>query len=295
MACSIYDPFRAGTAVYVVCILTGTSAMPDANSDMTFVIDGITAGSFEREKAPGSTMTFDFNHVVFSTTNLSNDAHILQVQTGLKGQQALILLDAIIYTKDDGVDDPGRKSSSFELSPGSADITAQPASSNNSTSQPSLTQSESKSNRKAIIGGSVAAAICVLGVLGILIFCLHSRSGEKITPLNLPPAGLSLPSLDTSKGNCGDILMLNGGYGDAGFFRGTRNLATPAAMTAIVPEGVSVNGSSPEHTQDDSDLTSLPAYSTIELLEVGHSRQTSSTSTNDMSIRKWPSRREQTV
>ena len=78
---------------------------------MTFVLDGTTAGTFERQRVPNSSMTFDFNHIVFSTTNLSNDAHTLQVQTGLKGQEALILLDAIIYTKDD--DDPDSDGISF--------------------------------------------------------------------------------------------------------------------------------------------------------------------------------------
>lgn len=91
-----------GTAVYVVCILTGSAASPDGNTDMTFMLDGKDVGSFE--KAPDGDATYHFNQTVFSATGLSNSSHTLQVQSGHAGQKALILLDAVVYTADDGID-----------------------------------------------------------------------------------------------------------------------------------------------------------------------------------------------
>lgn len=94
-----------GTAVYVICILTGSQNQPDGNTDMVFYIDGVTAGSFEKE--PDGDTTYLYNQIVFAKTDLAETTHTLNIQVGHSGVKSLILLDAIVYTAADGTGDDG--------------------------------------------------------------------------------------------------------------------------------------------------------------------------------------------
>jgi len=103
-----------GSAVYVVCILTGTSSNPNANSDMTFLLDGEEVGSFQQ--SPNGNPAYLFDSVVFSKNDLSLEQHNITLVSGRLGKVALVLLDRIIYTTEVADDQP---SSSQDSSPGS--------------------------------------------------------------------------------------------------------------------------------------------------------------------------------
>ncbi|KIK58739.1 hypothetical protein GYMLUDRAFT_141516, partial [Collybiopsis luxurians FD-317 M1] len=86
-----------GTAVHVFCALAESSTSPDGNSDMSFLIDGILAGTF-LQKAPGNN-NYKYGVPVFSNTSLSPSQHNLTIQNGhINGPKSLMLLDQIVYT-----------------------------------------------------------------------------------------------------------------------------------------------------------------------------------------------------
>ncbi|PFH54739.1 hypothetical protein AMATHDRAFT_281 [Amanita thiersii Skay4041] len=90
-----------GTAVYVFCALARTTTSPTGDSDMTFVIDGQVVGTFQK-RAPGIP-GFDYNVTVYANTTLSPAVHTLEIQNGhVDGYKSLLILDAIVYTYDDG-------------------------------------------------------------------------------------------------------------------------------------------------------------------------------------------------
>lgn len=85
-----------GSAVYVYCILTGSVSSPFGNTDMTFTLDGSSAGSFE--KAPDGNKTFAYSQVVFSKTGLGQGEHNITIEVGHNGTRSIFLLDRIVYT-----------------------------------------------------------------------------------------------------------------------------------------------------------------------------------------------------
>lgn len=85
-----------GSAVYVVCILTGTSTNPNGNSDMVFFLDGVQVGSFQQ--GPNGNPAYQFNSVVYSSDSLPMESHNITLVSGMLGERALVLLDRIIYT-----------------------------------------------------------------------------------------------------------------------------------------------------------------------------------------------------
>lgn len=85
-----------GSAVYVMCILTGSPSNPDGNSDMMFILDNKTVGSFQQ--GPDGNPAYLYNSVVFSMDGLPVMEHNITLLSGELGQAALVLLDRIIYT-----------------------------------------------------------------------------------------------------------------------------------------------------------------------------------------------------
>ncbi|KAI5117398.1 hypothetical protein M0805_004620 [Coniferiporia weirii] len=148
-----------GTAVYVVCILTGTSTSPDGNTDLTFKIDNATTSTFQR--APNGNATYLFNQTVFAQTGLPNTLHTITIESGHAGQKALILLDAIIYTADDN-----STSSSAASSPGAT------GSSSSDTSQ------SGSSTNVGVIIGPVVAAVIVVPAASIALFLFVRKRGR---------------------------------------------------------------------------------------------------------------------
>jgi len=87
-----------GSAVYVMCILTGSPSNPDGNSDMTLILDNKTVGSFQQ--GPDGNPAYLYNSVVFSMDGLPVMEHNITLLSGELGQAALVLLDRIIYTAE---------------------------------------------------------------------------------------------------------------------------------------------------------------------------------------------------
>ncbi|KAI5117400.1 hypothetical protein M0805_004622 [Coniferiporia weirii] len=155
-----------GTAVYVVCILTGTSTSPDGNTDMTFKIDNVTTGVFQKQ--PNGDATYHFNQTVFAQTGLPNTLHTITIESGHAGQKALVLLDSIIYTADDS----STTSSSSTPSP-SASIA------------PDNNQSGSSTNIGVIVGPIVAAVAAVLGISIALFVFLRRRRRKRSVRISI--------------------------------------------------------------------------------------------------------------
>ena len=77
-------------------IITHSSANPNGNTDMVFLVDGIPAGSLQQP--PTGDKTYFYNQTVFSQTGLASGMHTIRIEVGHNNTQAVILLDRIIYT-----------------------------------------------------------------------------------------------------------------------------------------------------------------------------------------------------
>ena len=86
--------FCLGSAVYVFCILSGSS--PDGNTDMTFFIDDEQVGAFAQ--APNGDPTLHYNSLVYSNADLNFGPHTFRLETGHLGKQAAVFLDYLMYT-----------------------------------------------------------------------------------------------------------------------------------------------------------------------------------------------------
>lgn len=170
---------------------------------MTFIIDGSTVSSFE--KAPNNDTSYNFNQTVFSQTGLSNGSHTLQLQSGHAGNKALVLLDAVIYTVNDGIDD-GDGGSSSGASPTSTSVTS-------TTASPLLDATTKHKSHTGAIAGGIVAALAVLGLLCALLFFMRRRrqhqpasanaqldapgpgpGPQMATTANIPPSSAVRPS-----------------------------------------------------------------------------------------------------
>ena len=85
-----------GSAVYVYCILTRHIPFPDGNTDMTFFIDNEQVGIFTQ--TTNGDPSFQYNALVYRNTSLENAPHTFRLESGHLGQQALVLLDYLVYT-----------------------------------------------------------------------------------------------------------------------------------------------------------------------------------------------------
>ncbi|KAJ8520582.1 hypothetical protein ONZ45_g2609 [Pleurotus djamor] len=169
-----------GTAVYVQCALARTRSSPTGDSDMTFLIDGQIAGAFARD-APGED-GYDYNVTVFSKTDLSPGVHSLVLLNGhVNGTKALVLLDSIIYTQDDGQpsSQPSSSSTTFTTT-----TTATPTSLNDNSSP-------STPINVSVVLASVFGTL-VLIILCVLAFLLHKR---KRKPPHLNATPFVMPSM----------------------------------------------------------------------------------------------------
>ncbi len=102
-----------GTAVYVYNVIpnTVTDANTDTGTNLTFSIDGARVGTFTH--TPSSSMEFDYNTPVHSSTDLNmNQEHTLVIQTVGDISPSLILFDYVIYTFSDDAESPASTSSS---------------------------------------------------------------------------------------------------------------------------------------------------------------------------------------
>ncbi|KAG9224295.1 hypothetical protein CCMSSC00406_0004794 [Pleurotus cornucopiae] len=149
-----------GTAVYVLCALSHSKARPFGSSNMTFFIDDRLAGNFTQE-APGAA-GFDYNVAVFVQTNLPSTEHNLTIQNGyVDGPRTLMLLDAIIYTQDNGKSEPSSISMGPKVGP-----TATTRASTESSSTPGSVIIA------AVIGSTGGVALIIL----LYLLCHRHRS-----------------------------------------------------------------------------------------------------------------------
>lgn len=81
-----FFPFGAGNSIQT----TGT--------DMTFLLDGNIVGSFLQKTVSGCCAEYQYNVPVYVNESLLNTQHTLTVETGVRGNKVITLLDQIIYT-----------------------------------------------------------------------------------------------------------------------------------------------------------------------------------------------------
>ncbi|PBK76657.1 hypothetical protein ARMSODRAFT_948481 [Armillaria solidipes] len=152
-----------GTAIYVKCILATTATSPTGNSDMTFYIDNDLVGEFY-QTAPGEP-GYEYNFTVYSNNSIPDGLHTFKLQNGhIDGIKALVILDAIIYSYDDGQSDFPSSASGVSGTPHATDT---------STS----TTSTSGTNIGSIVGPAVAVPLAmIIGV--VAFFLLRRRKGR---------------------------------------------------------------------------------------------------------------------
>lgn len=163
-----------GTAVYVFCALAESSTSPDGDSDMSFYIDGVLAGTFVK-KAPGVNNVYDYAVPVFAIESLTPEQHNMTLQNGhVNGTKALVLLDEIVYTAINTT------STSSSSTPTSSASSSTPSNSQGSTSSSDSVSSTKKSMR-SIIGPAVAVPIIILLLAAVAWFFLKRRKRQSYT------------------------------------------------------------------------------------------------------------------
>ncbi|KAL5490713.1 hypothetical protein ACEPAI_5547 [Sanghuangporus weigelae] len=143
-----------GTAVYVNCILTRSFTSPDGNTDMTFYFDDDDNPADVFQKTPNGDTSYQFGVTVFSATNLPFGEHTVRLEVGHAGQKALVLLDSITYTADDGSGGPVSSSS-----------TATGAESSSFTPAPSQTSLGSNLDAGLFVGPIVPTSILIIALI----------------------------------------------------------------------------------------------------------------------------------
>ncbi|KAJ6501427.1 hypothetical protein C8R47DRAFT_1193235 [Mycena vitilis] len=149
-----------GTSVSVNCILSDSLSNPPGNSNMTFLIDGVQAGTFSH--APTGAADFRSSTVFISET-LPLQKHTLTIQNGWSGgPRSLVILDFLTYLVED---DPPTMSGT----PGYG-VTSPTAVSAVSTK---------KTNSAAIAGGVIGALAVVLIIVFVLLYLRHRRNQHR--------------------------------------------------------------------------------------------------------------------
>ncbi|KAJ3825763.1 hypothetical protein EV361DRAFT_892932 [Lentinula raphanica] len=139
----------SGTAVYLFCVeplAPSTSSTPPTTMNLTFLLDGVSSGSFVHTGS-SSASGFAPNIPVLSLKDLDDNSHVLIVNI-LPG--SVFVLDYLVYT----VAEQG-------LSPSPTSSTMSPSASTNAKN----TDHRNIGTFAGAVGGSV-------GVLGTLAFCL---------------------------------------------------------------------------------------------------------------------------
>ena len=85
-----------GTAVYVYNVLANSVPFADTLTNLTFILDGATVGTFVH---PPTTSTLpEYNVLVFMDQSLKNIEHELVIQATGSTKAALTLFDRVVYT-----------------------------------------------------------------------------------------------------------------------------------------------------------------------------------------------------
>lgn len=223
---------------------------------MTFIVDGNTLGSFEYVPVSDGVTTFTPNQTVFSTTNLSNIQHTLQIQSGHKNQQAVVLLDTIVYTKDDSdeassTSGTGSASNSIPSSSLSLPTSSSGSFGTTSTSRPHV--------ETGVIVGAVLAALSVMGIVGIFIYCLRRRRRQQRRPSWETEANPLVITGVTISPNTIDARVASKNMSSVNM----RGSAVLRSSGAPPPSTTSTTISSSYYTLTDETPSVLPAYSQV--------------------------------
>ncbi|KAK0233775.1 hypothetical protein IW262DRAFT_1452337 [Armillaria fumosa] len=160
-----------GTAIYVICILAKTATSPTGNSDMTFYVDNDIVGRFY-QTAPGEP-GYQYNFTVYSNDSIPGGLHTFKLQNGhVDGIKALVILDSIIYSYDNG--QPDSPSSASGVSD------ASPAAVTSSSVASSSTTSTSGTQIGSIVGPAVAVPLAL--IIGVVAFFLFRRRKGRAKP-----------------------------------------------------------------------------------------------------------------
>ncbi|KAF8213577.1 hypothetical protein K438DRAFT_2009737 [Mycena galopus ATCC 62051] len=174
-----------GSAVYVYCALS-----PNANSDMTFFLDGAVVGNFVQPAVD----EFQYGVLVYSNPSITPGLHTLTLQNGQQnGNESVMILDSIVYTS---IGDETAPLQAPSPSASAATSSASAATSSSRRGPPAATL--------AVIAVLVVALLIMLAVLGV---CLYRRNRRRraVYATYMPkgavrafPAGLS-PSPASSR------------------------------------------------------------------------------------------------
>lgn len=166
------DAAFTGTAVYVFFIVPNFVQSTTTLVNVTFSIDGSLYGLYEH--IPDTSSTVLYNQLVFSTTDLVNTDHNIEIRAS-GSNASLILFDNTIYTVDEA--DP---TSSSPASAIAAAPTASPAGSPGPSPSSSLTgvgaaqDSRSSAPSAGAIAGGVVGGLVVVS-LALALYCCFRR------------------------------------------------------------------------------------------------------------------------
>lgn len=168
-----------GSVIYVICIVPKTPGSVIGSSDMSFYIDGDLVGNFVNDPSPGE-RGFVYNYTVYSNTSIPPGQHRFTLQNGRVGgaSSTITLLDAIVYSYDDGQPDHN-----------SSDIGT------------TTTDTSTVRNIGFIIGFALAGALAMF--LGVIAFILYRRHRKHTSEPNhshppIMPFFLADPQTQTS-------------------------------------------------------------------------------------------------
>ncbi|KAK0455907.1 hypothetical protein EV421DRAFT_1728731 [Armillaria borealis] len=143
-----------------------TATSPTGNSDMTFYIDNDLVGEFYHT-APGEP-GYEYNFTVYSNNSIPDGLHTFKLQNGhIDGIKALVILDAIIYSYDDGQSDSPSSASGVSGTPHATDTSTSVA-------------STSGTNIGSIVGPAVAVPLAM--IIGVVAFFLLRRRKRRAKP-----------------------------------------------------------------------------------------------------------------
>jgi len=102
-----------GSALYVYCAIAHSASSPDGHSDMTFFIDNEVVGKFVQAPTTESQPDYQYHVPVYVNHSMPAGIHTFTLQNGrIGGQKSLVLLDSIMYTRDNDGEVPTTPSTS---------------------------------------------------------------------------------------------------------------------------------------------------------------------------------------
>jgi len=192
-----------GSAVYVFCILTGSTQDPNGSSDFQFFIDGEPVGRFIQQ-ADGDD-EFTYNFPVYANESLEEGPHTFSMEIGNSGQTALALFDRLVYSTNSSNNGASSNSSTsstvtqtlgtFAVAPtASLHSTSRPSPSSSSSTRRTSTHTSSPTspassnltsgNGSNVNGGLIAGIIVVtisllMGILGTVLYLRVKRNKKQ--------------------------------------------------------------------------------------------------------------------